>query len=224
MTRTEAFQAFGKNIARPKALQEMFEAGSLKPKKGERRGSGKPTKQENELIRASVIVTIGALDAYLSDVAAEVLIAQLGTMQPRTDQARSLLRRVLKELDTLPLELVLLSSQDDRETVIGDALRDHLTNKVSNLGAKGVVTTVERMGAQFDWTRLETKIPKSLALSGDPKSPASVLDAWTTRRHALVHQGRALRIRISRARALVEFVETIVAEVDRIAVKAISAA
>jgi hypothetical protein len=201
----------------------MFDAGSLKPKKGERRGTGKPTTQENELIRASVIVTIGALDAYLSDVAAEVLVAQLGTTQPRSDPARSLLRRILKELDTLPLELALLSDQDDREAVVGDALRDHLTNKVSNHGAKGVVATAERMGAQFDWTRIENRIPASLALSNDPPSPAGLLDAWTTRRHALVHQGRALRISSPRARALVEFVEAIVEEVDRLAVHAISA-
>jgi hypothetical protein len=218
---TDAYKAFRKNLARPRALQAMFDAGSLKPRKGERRSSGKPTTQENELIRASVIVTIGALDAYLSDVAVEVLVTQLGTTQPRSDQARSLLRRILKEVDTLPLELALLSDQDDREAVVGDALRDHLTNKISNHGAKGVVATVERMGAQFDWTRLESRIPASLALSGDPAGPAGLLDAWTTRRHALVHQGKALRIRSPRARALVKFVEAIAEEVDRLAVDAI---
>jgi hypothetical protein len=221
-THTEAYEAFLKNIARPKALQAMFDAGSLRPEKGERRASGKPTLQENELIRASVIVTIGALDAYLSDVAVEVLVAQLGTRHPRSEQARSLLRRILKELDTLPLELALLSQMGDREAAVEDALRDHLTNKVSNHGAKGVVATVERMGAQFDWTRLEGRIPKQLAFSSDPASPAGLLDAWTTRRHALVHQGRALRIASSRARALVEFVEAISVEVDRLAVDALS--
>lgn len=221
-THTDAYKAFRKNIARPKALQTMFDAGSLKPKKGDRRSSGKPTTQENELLRASVIVTIGALDAYLSDVAVEVLVAQLRVSQPRSDEARSLLRRVLKEVDTLPLELALLSDQDDREAVVADALRDHLTNKVSNHGARGVVSTVERMGAKFDWARLENKIPAWLALSGDPASPAGLLDAWTVRRHALVHQGRALRIKSPRARALVTFVESIAEEVDRLAVDAIS--
>jgi hypothetical protein len=222
-THTDAYQAFRKNIARPKALQAIFDAGSLKPKKGERRSSGKPTTRENELIRASVIVTIGALDAYLSDVAVEVLVAQLGTVQPRSDQARSLLRRILKELETLPLELALLSDQEDRKAVVADALRDHLTNKISNHGAKGVVATVERMGTQFDWTRLEDKVPISLALSGDPTSPAGLLDAWTGRRHALVRQGKAPRIKILGAKALVKFVEAIAEEVDRLAVSAIDA-
>jgi hypothetical protein len=221
-THTDAYEAFRKNIARPKALQAMFDGGSLKPKKSDRRGTGKPTTQENELLRASVIVTISALDAYLSDVAAEVLVAQLRSSQPRSDDVRALLRRVLKEVDTLPLELALLSDQDDREAVVADALREHLLNKVSNHGAKGVAATVERMGARFDWASLEKKIPASLPLSKDPTSPAGVLDAWTERRHALVHRGRALLITSPRARALVKFVESIAVEVDRIAVEAIA--
>jgi hypothetical protein len=201
----------------------MFDGGSLKPKKGDRRGTGKPTTQENELLRASVIVTIGALDAYLSDVAAEVLVAQLRNSQPRSDDTRALLRRVLKEVDTLPLELALLSDQDDREIVVADALRDHLSNKVSNHGAKGVAATVERMGTRFDWSRLEKKIPASLAFSKDSTNPAGLLDAWTERRHTLVHRGRALLITNPRARALVKFVESIGEEVDRVAVDAIDA-
>lgn len=223
MSETGAYSAFRKNIARPQALQAMFDGGSLKPKKGDRRGTGKPTKQENELLRASVIVTIGALDAYLSDVAAEVLVAQLRSSQPRSDDARALLRRVLKEVDTLPLELALLSSQKERETYAADALRDYLSNKVSNHGAKGVAATAERMGVRFDWRKLDNKIPASLPSSKDPKHPAGLLDAWTERRHALVHRGRALLITSPRAKALVDFVESIAAEVDQIAVGAINA-
>lgn len=223
VAQTDAYNAFRKNIARPQALQAMFDGGSLKPKKGDRRGTGKPTKQENELLRASVIVTIGALDAYLSDVAAEVLVAQLRSSQPRSDDARALLRRVVKEVDTLPLELALLPSQKEREAFVADALRDHLSNKVSNHGARGVVATVERMGARLDWGRLEKKIPASLPFSRDPKHPAGLLDAWTERRHALVHRGRALLITSPRARALVKFVESIATEVDSIAVGAINA-
>ena len=175
------------------------------------------------MLRASVIVTIGALDAYLSDVAAEVLVAQLRGRQSRSDDARGLLRRVLKEVDTLPLELALLSDQDDREALISDVLRDHLSNKVSNHGAKGVAATVERMGARFDWTDLESKIPASLGFSKDPTSAAGLLDAWTDRRHALVHRGRALLIMSPRAKALVSFVESLAEEVDRIAIDAIKA-
>jgi hypothetical protein len=221
---TDAYKAFLKNIARPKALQAMFDAGSLKPKKGDRRNAGKPTTQENELLRASVIVTIGALDAYLSDVAAEVLVAQLRSRGTRSEDARGLLRRVLKEVDTLPLELALLTDQDDREALIADVLRDHLTNKVSNHGAKGVVSTVERMGARFDWSCLDGKIPESLAFAKDPESAPGLIDAWTERRHSLVHRGRTLVISSARAKALVSFVEAIAAEVDRIAVAAIATA
>lgn len=70
MAETAAHKAFKLTIKRPQALLEMFDAGSLKPKRGNKRGVGKPSWQENELLRASVITAIGALDAYLSDVAA----------------------------------------------------------------------------------------------------------------------------------------------------------
>lgn len=221
---TEAFATFKRNITRPTSLQRMFDAGSLKPKKGERRSAGKPTKDENELIRASVIITIGALDAYLSDVAAEVLIAQMRTSTARTDEARALLRRVLREVDTLPLELAILTDQAAREDLIGDALRDHLTSKVSNHGARGVAGTVERMGRKMDWSRLAASVPTALGYQTDPTSPAGLLDAWTDRRHKLVHRGTPLLITSVRARALVKFVAAIVEEVDAQATAAIAEA
>lgn len=49
--------------------------------------------------------SVGALDAYLSDVAAEVLVAQLSDGNASADQARKTLARVDKEIPTLALEL-----------------------------------------------------------------------------------------------------------------------
>ena len=79
------------------------------------------------------------------------------------------------------------------------------------------------MGSRFDWACLEKKIPAALPFSKDPATPAGLLDAWTERRHALVHRGRALLITSPRARALVKFVESVAAEVDSIALDAINA-
>jgi hypothetical protein len=138
-----------------------------------------------------------------------------------TIDGQVLLKRILKEVETLPLELALLPEGIDREAVVSDVLRDHLSTKVSNHGAKGVAATLERMGARMDWGALEARIPPGLGYSSDPKTPAGLLDAWTERRHALVHRGRAILVTSPKAQALVSFVEAIAEYVDATAVRAI---
>lgn len=220
MTQTAALAAFKVTIKRPHALLEMFDAGSLKPKKGDKRGRGKPSWQENELLRAAVIMGIGALDAYLSDVAAEVLVAQLANADTPSSDARAVLKQVLDEIKTLPLELALLTDPGKRKEVAQAAIQDHLANRVSNHGAKGVATTLARMGETIEWSELDASIRDDLKLNNVKSSPAALLDAWTQRRHALVHHGKALRIGGPAARALIRFVEDIAAVVDVRAVAA----
>lgn len=217
VTQTDALAAFRTNIKRPRALLEMFDAGTLKPKKGDRRTVGKPGWQENELLRAAVITAIGALDAYLSDVAAEVLIAQLERAATPTGDARAVLRQVMKEIDTLPMELALLTDQAERRRVAEEAVREHLANRVSNHGAKGVAATLGRMGRTMNWDALRDRLDDHLALTTDKRTPPALLDAWTIRRHKLVHQGVALKIKSPQARALVDFVEAVAEVVDETA-------
>lgn len=217
---TEVMNALQTNLKRPRALLEMFDAGSLKPEPGDRRGRGKPSWQENELLRAAVIVGIGALDAYLSDVAAEVLLAQLERASTPTSDARGVLRQVMKEIDTLPIELALLAEPSERREVARTAISDHLANRVSNHGAKGVATTVGRMGKTMDWAGLDQEVPASLIVGGVKATAPAVLDEWTKRRHRLVHQSKALKIKGDQARGLVDFVEAIARVVDRTALDA----
>lgn len=200
----------------------MFDAGSLKPKKDDKRSAGKPSWQENELLRASVITAIGALDAYLSDVAAEVLVAQLENAGTPGSDARNVLKQVMDEIKTLPLELALVTDASKRRAVAQAAIQEHLANRVSNHGAKGVAATLARMGEAIDWAQLGSSVTPNLKLANVSDNPAALLDAWTLRRHQLVHQGKALKITSPAAHALVDFVGAIASVVDGIALAAMT--
>jgi hypothetical protein len=215
---TKALQNFKWNIRRSRALLDMFDAES--PKK-EKNRVGKSSWQGRELLRASIIVTIGALDAYLSDVTAEVLVSQLESGRIVSEPGRAALKRISKDMDTLALELALVTKQSTRKQVAIEKINHFFDTQVSNHGSKGVAAAVSRMGEIMDWTALDSKIPqhahRSLTKSG---GAASVLDEWTTNRHQLVHQGRALKIKSVEARAAADFVELIVGHADAIALKA----
>ena len=59
---TPAYKALVLNLNRARALSRIFDAGSLKPKPGDKRSGGRPSDEERELLRATVIYSIGALD------------------------------------------------------------------------------------------------------------------------------------------------------------------
>src|SRR3954451_3553341 len=179
---TAAYFAFAQNVGRARALSRIFDSGSLKPKTGDQRGRGKPSDEERELLRATVIFSIGALDAYLSDVAAEVLVGQLENARLPTSDARNVLQRVQKEIPTLSLELALTSDADERRQLAQQAITDHLANRVSNHGAAGVASTLGRLGATIDWEAVSLGAKSKLRTS-PRQSSAAVLDRWTERRH-----------------------------------------
>jgi hypothetical protein len=215
---TGARRNFKWNIRRSRALLDMFDAES--PKKHKDR-VGKSSWQARELLRASIIVTIGALDAYLSDITADVLVSQLESGRIVSEQGRIALKRISKDMDTLALELALVTRQSTRKQVAIAKINHFFDTQVSNHGSKGVAAAVSRMGETMDWTALDSTIPKhahrSLSKTG---GAACVLDQWTTNRHQLVHQGQALKIKGVEARAAADFVELVVARVDAIALKA----
>ena len=217
---TPAYKALTKNLSRARTFSRIFDAGNLKPKEGDRRGRGKPSGEERDLLRATVIFSIGALDAYLSDVAAYVLVAQLEAARKPTSDARAVLRRVIKEIDTLPFELALTSDPDERRALATEAITEHLANRVSNHGAKGIAATMERLGARIDWDAIP--LPPSSKLRASPRqSCAEVLDRWTVARHQLVHQGKAVSVGQVQARELIDFVQAIADHVDAEALAAL---
>lgn len=205
-------KAFEKNLTRARRFVEVFDAGDLHPEPTKRRGKGQPSKHENELLRASVIMGIGTLDAYLSDVAAEVLVAQLesATSNPG-ESARNVLHRVTKEIDTLPLELALVTDPRQRSRIARERIADYLSNRVSNHGPKGVVTTLERMGCAVDWSAIV--VPQDL-VTKTAKDPPAALEEWTGKRHQLVHQGREIQVVRKKAGGLLDLVDAIAHMVD----------
>jgi len=214
---TDAMSALRTNLERAQAFTRIFDAASTKPTPGTKRGRGKPSREENELLRAAVIFSLGALDAYLSDVATEVLIAQLdkAATGPNTD-TRALLRRVMNEIPTLPMELALAGNTKLRHQIIRDALADHLGNRVSNHGPKGVSDTLQRMGEAVDWD--DVSVPPGLGTTASgtkkPADAAAALKHWTQIRHGLIHQGKRPQVKSEPAKALIEFVTAIATHVD----------
>lgn len=218
---TDARKALAKNLKRTRALQLIFEAGSLKPTVGQRRGSGQPSNEERELLRAVVVFAIGALDAYLSDVAAEVLVAQLESAVLPAEEARNLLSRVTKEVPTLSFELALTTDRAQRRKAAKRAISDHLTTRVSNHGPKGVAETMRRLNTEIDFAAINMAQFSKLETS-DRKGAADVLQWWTDKRHDLVHRGTTIQVSMEQSSALIGFVEALADCVEAKAVATLS--
>lgn len=214
---SDARAALSKNLSRTRALQRIFEAGSLKPKAGDRRGGGKPSNEERELLRAVVVFAIGALDAYLSDVAAEVLVAQLERATIPTDEARNLLTRVTKEVPTLAVELALTTDRAQRRAAAQLAISDHLVNRVSHHGPKAVASTMSRLGAEPDFAAIDMA-PFGPLETPERKGAANVLQWWTEKRHDLVHRGASIQVNMEQSSALIDFVEALADHVEENAI------
>lgn len=102
---------------------------------------------------------IGALDAYLSEVAAEVMVAQFEKGKG-TGDSRKVLEAISRATPTLALELAVAEPDVDRTEVLRRAIVDHFYDNVSNHGAKAVSTTVQRMGRSSNalWDAVEAAV------------------------------------------------------------------
>ncbi|WP_155989626.1 hypothetical protein [Thioalkalivibrio sp. ALE19] len=174
---------------------------------------GAPRNPVRELPRAAVVFAVGALDSYLSDVSAEVIVALLQRELPE-GEVREILKRVQAEVPTLSLELSLVPDPDERVGRVQEAVADHLHNRVSNHGKKAVSRTMERLGgsAQDLWS--------ALGANGYRRA-ADDLDDWTEKRHQIVHQGQSVRVHRPQARSCVQLVEAIGERIDTQAMQAL---
>jgi hypothetical protein len=176
-------------------------------------GAGAPNLARRELPRASIVYAVGALDAYLSELSAEVIVHQL-LAALATDQIREVLRRVQQELPTLSLEVALLASQADRVARIHQSISDYFQNSVSNHGSKAVSATLQRIGQK------PADLWSSLGSLGYPNSMEN-LDNWTKIRHQIVHQGQRPTVRRPDARTFLEFISKLVDRIDQMAESAL---
>lgn len=198
---TDAKQVFDANIERAGYFLKIHEDAQA--------GAGAPPLRFRELPRASIVFTVGAIDAYLSDMSAEVLIAQLQSAPP-SQQMREILKRIQSELPTLAIELSVLATNPERIQRLQESVADHFHNRVSQHGSKAVAASLMRIGGEVSsvWSYLEQ--------TGHTR-PAKYLDEWTDKRHRIVHQGKKLTVHRPTANAFKEFSVALVERVDLIA-------
>lgn len=136
---TASKPAFDQNIQRAKYFLEIHQDAQ--------QGAGAPPLKYRELPRAAIVFAVGAIDAYLSQVSAEVLIRKLQE-NLSSDDARSLLKRIQNDVPTLALEIAVLATNAQRATRMREVVVDHFHNHVSNHGAKAVAAAMRRIGRE----------------------------------------------------------------------------
>lgn len=176
------------------------------------KGRGSPPLPYRELPRAAVVFSVGAIDAYLSEVSAEVMIRQFRA-GVANKEARDVLQRVLKDIPTLSLEVAILTTSDERVQRVQDAVAGHFHTNVSDHGQKAVSAAIVRMG------RMPNQVWDHLVDLGH-KNPHAFLDHWTSIRHRIVHQGERPPVRRGGADDFIAFADDLVARVDAIAEQA----
>lgn len=176
---------------------------------------GAPLLQIRELPRGAVVFAVGALDAYLSEVSGEVIVAQVQRRVATADEKETL-KRVQTEVPTIALEIAILGTQTERLQRLQASITEHFMNHVSNHGAKAVASTFARVGgrAQDLWT--------TLTGDGFPNA-ADTIDSWTDIRHRIVHQGQSPRVLLNGARDFIDLLVRLVGRVDARAEAAMAA-
>jgi hypothetical protein len=200
---TDAKKAFDINIRRASYFLDIHQETQT--------GAGAPTLARRELPRGAVVFAVGALDAYLSDVSADVVVTGLRS-EPGRQDLRDVLRQVQKEIPTLSLEVALLPRETDRVSHIQNAVLDYFRTSVSGHGVKAVSAAVHRMGPRPSdfWAEIEDEYPDARAQ----------LDHWTEIRHQIVHLGMRPRVWRPHARNFIDLVRHIVATLDKYALAA----
>ena len=200
---TESYKRLKTNLKRGETLlTEFFDrpGGSL-------RRAGQPKAHEQELLRAVLVLTVGALDAFLSELLVE-LLPRIAAVSPDA----AVFDRIAKENPGLMLRALYLGGPE-RAAALAEATEAHFQAKAMH-GAKAVRQV-------NDWC--------SLGLTdkafNSAKSPAALpdLDDWTDKRHRIVHRGELVKLTRSTAGALIELVESISKTLNERAIKVLYA-
>lgn len=197
---TNAKIAFDANIQRAKYFLDLHEATQS--------GAGAPTLPRRELPRGAIVFTVGAVDAYLCEVSAEILVQQVH-QDPARSALRDTLTRVQREIPSLALEVALLDTQPARLSRIHDSIVEYFQNQTSQFGARGVSATITRLGGN------PADVWSTLVKQGH-SNPQQLLDRWTDVRHEIVHQGKKSRVWRPHARVFINFAKDMVARIDSV--------
>lgn len=194
---TSALMAFEANLARTYAFLSIFD----KPK-GQPRGQGRPTDHEKELLRATVVFAIAALDAYLHDLVLE----EVPKRGVQSDEMREALKAIAKDDPSLALRVALV---DDRSVRIAE-FRAALDSWLSSKAFQGPEAVTRALG--FVGHPMTTK---ALEVSLGPIWAAELTD-WTIKRHGMVHRAETPYIKRADAGRCVALIRKIVDAVDQV--------
>lgn len=171
---TRSFRRLRRNLDRGTVLLDRF----FDRPGGRRRASGQPRAHEQELLRSVLVLAIGALDAYLSDLLIELLpnLASLESTSKVFDQ-------LARDNPGLVLRAIYLGG-NSAEQALAQAIEAHFEGKVMH-GSRAVrqVTDWSGLGlgnADFNSSAFPDALGK--------------LDEWTDKRHRIVHRGELVRI------------------------------
>jgi len=201
---TKAKSTFDVNIQRASYFLDIHA--------GAQRGAGAPKLPLRELPRGAIVFAVGAIDAYLSEVSAEIIVRELQE-NAAPPELRELLRRIQTEIPTLALEIALLATQRERVNRIREAVVEHFYNNISNHGSKAVARTVRRIGGK------PADLWSALGAAGY-REARQKLDRWTDIRHRIVHQGKKPGVWREHARGFIDLARAVVSRVDQLAADA----
>jgi hypothetical protein len=186
---TKAYRRLVKNLSRGEVLLGQF----FDRPGGKARPPGQPKAHEQELLRSVLVLAVGALDSYLSDLLIEFLpkLASQGAAEKVFD-------RLARENPGLVLRSVYVG---------GDAAREALTTAVEAQFEAKVMHGSQAVRQVIDWCALGLG---NRDFDSD-KSPdaLSTLDVWTDRRHRIVHRGELVKMRRQDATTIVELIRDI---------------
>lgn len=194
-TVTGAQMAFLANIKRPQAFLHIFDNPGGTPRR-----QGRPTDNEKELLRATVVFALAALDAYLHDVVLE----EVPVRGVKSDTLLEPLRAIARDDPALPLRVALADNKSARHAEFRAALGSWLSAKAFQ-GPEAVKRALGYVGCSPSAAELDRSIGSGWA--GD-------LTSWTTMRNGMVHRAETPYIRRADAAKCVDLVIRIVATVE----------
>lgn len=184
---TQSFKRLRKNLSRGDTLLEKF----FDKPGGRWRSSGQPKAHEQELLRAVLVLTIGGLDAFLSELLIE-LLPKLARVSPDA----TVFDRIARENPGLVLRAMYLGGIDE---ALAEAIEAHFQAKTMH-GAKAVRQVA-------DWCVLG--LNDSAYCSERFPSALPDLDEWTEKRHRIVHTGQLVKMKRTDANNVIALVESI---------------
>jgi len=184
---TRSFKRLRKNLNRGDTLLEKF----FDRPGGKARSVGQPKSHEQELLRAVLVLTVGALDAFLSELLIE-LMPGLARVSPEA----AVFDRIAKENPGLVLRAMYLGGIDE---ALAEAIEAHFQAKTMH-GAKAVRQVsdwcaLSHSDAAYNTTRFAAALP--------------ALDEWTDKRHRIVHTGELVKMKRTDASDVIALVESI---------------